>query len=104
MMFVFLPSLGQTSHLCDELYDINVEPVWKEGITGRGVVVAILDDGLEYTHPDLEQNFLLAGSFNFNSRPYSKNPKPRETPDDLNKHGTRYLFLILVLLSLLNLS
>ena len=26
--------------------DINVAPVWKSGITGRGVVVSILDDGM----------------------------------------------------------
>ena len=25
--------------------DINILPVWSKGITGRGVVVAILDDG-----------------------------------------------------------
>ena len=25
--------------------DINVIPVWERGITGRGVVVSILDDG-----------------------------------------------------------
>ena len=25
--------------------DINVAPVWKAGVTGRGVVVSILDDG-----------------------------------------------------------
>ena len=25
--------------------DINVLPVWKKGITGKGVVVSILDDG-----------------------------------------------------------
>ncbi|XP_066921515.1 neuroendocrine convertase 1-like [Clytia hemisphaerica] len=86
----FLKNTGQTRHLCNgELYDINVEPVWREGITGRGVVVAILDDGLEYTHPDLKRNFNNVSSFNFNSRPYSRDPIPRETPDDLNKHGTR---------------
>ena len=25
--------------------DINVLPVWRKGITGKGVVVSILDDG-----------------------------------------------------------
>ena len=25
--------------------DVNVVPVWRSGITGRGVVVSILDDG-----------------------------------------------------------
>lgn len=43
--------------------DINVIPVWKDNITGNGVVVSIIDDGLEYTNPDLEKNYV---NFNFN--------------------------------------
>lgn len=38
--------------------DMNVIPAWKEGITGKGVVVTILDDGLESDHPDLQQNYV----------------------------------------------
>lgn len=38
--------------------DMNVIPAWREGITGKGVVVTILDDGLESDHPDLEQNYV----------------------------------------------
>ena len=30
--------------------DINVLPVWKKGITGKGVVVSILDDGRSNTY------------------------------------------------------
>lgn len=37
---------------------MNVIPAWREGITGKGVVVTILDDGLESDHPDLEQNYV----------------------------------------------
>lgn len=33
-------------------------PVWRQGITGRGVVVSILDDGVDHTHPDLRDNFV----------------------------------------------
>lgn len=37
--------------------DINVEPVWSNGISGRPeVVVAIVDGGIDYDHPDLAQN------------------------------------------------
>ena len=36
--------------------DINVEPVWGEGIMGEGVNVAVVDDGLHYTHEDLLDN------------------------------------------------
>lgn len=37
---------------------MNVLPAWKEGVTGKGVVVTILDDGLEFEHPDLEKNYV----------------------------------------------
>lgn len=38
--------------------DLNVLPVYRKGITGRGVRIAILDDGLEHTHDDLAQNYV----------------------------------------------
>lgn len=38
--------------------DMNVIPAWREGITGKGIVVTILDDGLETDHPDLEKNYV----------------------------------------------
>lgn len=37
---------------------MNVQGAWAEGITGRGVVVTILDDGLEKDHPDLYLNYV----------------------------------------------
>lgn len=37
---------------------MNVESVWDRNITGRGVVVTILDDGLEKNHPDLVSNYV----------------------------------------------
>lgn len=37
---------------------MNVIPAWREGITGKGVVVTILDDGLESDHPDLQANYV----------------------------------------------
>ena len=37
---------------------MNVELAWEQDIIGRGVVVSILDDGLEYTHPDLRDNYV----------------------------------------------
>lgn len=38
--------------------DMNVQEAWAEGITGNGVVVTILDDGLEKDHPDLSNNYV----------------------------------------------
>ena len=37
---------------------MNVELAWEQDIIGRGVVISILDDGLEHTHPDLRDNYV----------------------------------------------
>uniref|UniRef100_A0A8C2GQU4 Neuroendocrine convertase 1 n=1 Tax=Cyprinus carpio TaxID=7962 RepID=A0A8C2GQU4_CYPCA len=37
--------------------DLHVIPVWKKGITGKGVVITVLDDGLEWNHTDIYPNY-----------------------------------------------
>ncbi|ORY04429.1 hypothetical protein K493DRAFT_275863 [Basidiobolus meristosporus CBS 931.73] len=64
--------------------DINVTGVWEQGITGKGVVVAILDDGLDMYNKDLASNYFAEGSFDFND--HVSQPKPRLSDD---YHGTR---------------
>ncbi|VDK42631.1 unnamed protein product [Anisakis simplex] len=41
----------------DRGMDHNVKEAWDLGYTGRGIVVTILDDGLERTHPDIAPNY-----------------------------------------------
>ncbi|KAF7990056.1 hypothetical protein HCN44_008999 [Aphidius gifuensis] len=67
--------------------DMNVQGAWAEGITGRGVVVTILDDGLEKDHPDLYLNYDPQASYDVNS--HDNDPMPRYDPLDSNRHGTR---------------
>lgn len=38
--------------------DLNAKSAWQLGFTGKGVVVSILDDGIERNHPDLMQNYV----------------------------------------------
>jgi len=66
--------------------DMNVVPVWKNNITGRGIVIAVLDDGLDWTHPDLEGNYDAQASYDLNDN--DNDPMPRDSDAD-NCHGTR---------------
>ncbi|KAG0236333.1 peptidase S8/S53 domain-containing protein [Mortierella sp. GBAus27b] len=64
--------------------DINVTGVWEQGITGKGAIVAIIDDGLDAHSEDLATNFHAEGSYDFNDQ--TKVPLPRLFDDN---HGTR---------------
>jgi len=44
---------------------MNVGPAWQKGYTGKGVVVSILDDGIQRNHPDLDKNY-VSKILNFN--------------------------------------
>ena len=53
------PLYGCQWHLqnhVDDDADINVEPVWADGINGTGVNVAVVDDGMDHYHEDLSSN------------------------------------------------
>ncbi|XP_026860300.2 furin (paired basic amino acid cleaving enzyme) a [Electrophorus electricus] len=67
--------------------DLNVKEAWKQGVTGQGVVVSILDDGIEKNHPDLEHNYDPDASYDVNDG--DPDPQPRYTQLNDNRHGTR---------------
>ncbi len=48
--------------------DINVEPVWEEGIKGEGVNVAIVDEGMYYAHEDLKDNVDTSRNHDYTDR------------------------------------
>lgn len=65
--------------------DMNLAPAWQKGYTGKGVVVSILDDGIQTNHPDLAQNYDPLASTDINGN--DDDPMPQDNGD--NKHGTR---------------
>lgn len=66
-------------------FDMNVAAVWKMGITGKNVVLTILDDGVQADHPDLIRNYDKKASYDINGG--DDNPTPQDNGE--NKHGTR---------------
>jgi len=65
------------------LHRIKAQEAWAQGITGKGVIIAIVDDGLEHKHPDLKANFLEAHSWDFN-----EGHRTDPTPSSNSGHGT----------------
>jgi len=62
--------------------DINVSKAW-ESFTGKGVKVAVCDDGVDYNHPDLQPNYL--SSMDYDAESNTNDGKPRIASDN---HGT----------------
>ncbi|NXX57544.1 PCSK4 convertase, partial [Scopus umbretta] len=67
--------------------DLNILTAWSKGYTGLGVVLTVLDDGIEKDHPDLSANYDPLASYDFNSN--DPDPQPRNAAGDENRHGTR---------------
>ncbi|XP_078388718.1 proprotein convertase subtilisin/kexin type 7 isoform X2 [Cetorhinus maximus] len=67
--------------------DINVTGVWERNVTGEGVTVVVVDDGVEYTVQDIQANYSPEGSYDLNSNDPDPMPHPDEHSD--NHHGTR---------------
>jgi len=38
---------------------MNVMSAWSQGYSGKGISVTFLDDGLEWTHPDIKDNYVI---------------------------------------------
>lgn len=39
-------------------HDMNVKEAWLNGYTGKNVTIVIVDDGLDYEHPDFEGKYV----------------------------------------------
>ncbi|BGP30114.1 pheromone processing endoprotease [Rhodotorula toruloides] len=84
---IFDPLWSKQWHLVNGVMpenSINVTGVWEQGIVGKGVNVAIVDDGLDMHSDDLAANFHADGSWDYNDN--TALPEPRLADD---QHGTR---------------
>ncbi|XP_078354915.1 uncharacterized protein LOC144639494 isoform X2 [Oculina patagonica] len=69
-------------YLKDTPVSMNVKSAWQAGYTGKGVLVAVVDDGVNMNHPDLQPNFNVDASYDvLKNRPISRSYSP-------GSHGT----------------
>ncbi|MEO0117078.1 MAG: S8 family serine peptidase, partial [candidate division WOR-3 bacterium] len=87
-----------TESIQPNLERINVRGAWKQGYTGQGVVIGVVDTGVRYTHLDLANHLWHSDAYpncGFNVASYQMNfghPGPSNydtlTPLDFYGHGT----------------
>jgi len=72
--------------LSDSVNQINAPDVWAQNITGQNITVAVIDTGVDYTHPDLgnctqiNSSCRVRGGYDY----YNNDPDPQ----DDHSHGT----------------
>lgn len=54
----------------------HITDVWERGVSGSGSVVAIVDDGCAWNHPDLRQQYIGNLSINLNYGRAQSDPRP----------------------------
>jgi subtilisin family serine protease len=64
---------------------INAPLVWQQGIDGTGVVVAVVDSGVNYNHPDLASRMWQSAQYPHHGYDFDTND---DDPIDPDGHGT----------------
>jgi len=78
------PMFGLQWHLNPEMVttSMDIRAAWNAGYTGSGASIVVVDDGLDYTHPDIRGNYVPTGSHDFDDNCDEPSPGRYDT------HGT----------------
>lgn len=75
------PLFGQQWHLSG-VKGINIQGIWDD-YRGNGITIGLMDDGVQYTHPDINDNY--NAGLDFDSQTVTGDGAPRTSNDN---HGT----------------
>ena len=81
-----LSNIGQHGGTQEE--DVNIIPAWDKGLSGEGVIIGIVDDGLQHEHPDLILNYIANLSYDFNDHDFDPSPFLGNYYISGDSHGT----------------
>ncbi|XP_053392498.1 extracellular subtilisin-like protease isoform X2 [Mercenaria mercenaria] len=89
-------SYNKPNQVCDKYYGMGIENAWSRGFTGKGVVVAVTDVGINTNLDDLEPNIEDELSFNFmkNTKDVTPESFPFYADRSETDHGNRCASLI----------
>lgn len=83
----YLDNYGQNEGLSG--IDLNTQGAW-EDYTGDGIVIGVVDDGIDYDHPDISPNFLSQYSYDYCGNDTDVMPVDSYVDgiDEVDWHGT----------------
>tara|TARA_B110000438_G_scaffold172521_1_gene164915 strand:- start:8378 stop:12466 length:4089 start_codon:yes stop_codon:yes gene_type:complete len=67
--------------------DLNIKNAWSK-VTGNGIVIGVVDDGVDYNNPDLSSNFLNSESYDYCDDDSDVMPSDSDGDGDVDWHGT----------------
>jgi len=83
----YLDNEGQNAGLSG--IDLNTQGAWND-YTGDGIVIGVVDDGIDYNHPDISPNFLSQYSYDYCGNDTDVMPVDSfdDGIDEVDWHGT----------------
>lgn len=76
---------SQTREITDNVLQVNADEVWALGFRGAGVIVAVIDTGVKYTHQDVADHMWTDPGFPYHGFDYANNDN---NPMDDHGHGS----------------